>query len=270
MAKALFLRHSALQLASTHAYHRIYAARRFLASTSIVLKDARRSREKAESKSHKGETCGKSQPSTATPGASTSKIKPASSRPGHDMPFTRLYQGIWLHDRPEAETYELLIDTYRLRVEDTYVFRGELMEDSLYATRSSGLRGFRKFLEKAAAVPGLLPAWWNEEKKAACEKLGMTRSQWSDLHCAVEKSDIIDHYKDPVFPMKLRMLGVTVYGLHPSGTDGTVMRKLMMTREQGGPGASSGNGFTYLIDWSGMKMCASNSIVLATRRLVCC
>ncbi|KAL6866581.1 hypothetical protein J3F83DRAFT_761635 [Trichoderma novae-zelandiae] len=196
--------------------------------------------QKADWKSHK-KTCGKTQPSaaapktsTATPKASSSETKPASSRPTHAMPFTRLDQGIWLHDRPETETYQLLVDAYRLRVEDTYTFRGEFMEGSLYATGSSGLRGFRKFLKKAATIPGLLPPWWNAESKAACERLGMDRSQWSDLRCAVEKSDIIDHYKDTLFPMKLRMFGDAIYGWNPSGTDGTGMRKQMMAMEQGG------------------------------------
>ncbi|PTB64550.1 hypothetical protein BBK36DRAFT_1097040, partial [Trichoderma citrinoviride] len=184
--------------------------------------------QKVDWKSHE-KTCGKTQPSTATStsGASTTEAssseasstesKPGSSRPTHDMPFTRLDQGIWLHDRPEMETYKLLIDAYRLRVEDAYVFRGELMKGSLYATRSSGIQGFRKFLEKAATVPDLLPPWWNDEKKRACENLGMEESQWSSLSYCVEKSDIIDHYKDRLFPMKLRMLGEAIYGEHPSG-----------------------------------------------------
>ncbi|ETS00346.1 putative MYND domain protein, partial [Trichoderma reesei RUT C-30] len=179
----------------------------------------------------KASTSGASTSGASTSGASTSESKSASARPTHDMPFTRLDQGTWLHDRPERETYQLLIDAYRLRVEDTYTFRGELMEGSLYDNGSHGLRGFRKFLKKAATVPGLLPPWWNDEKKRACEQLGMDKSQWSDLHYAVDKSDIRDHYKDSLFPMKLRMFGDAIYGFNPSGTDGTVMRMIMMAKE---------------------------------------
>ncbi|KAL7811514.1 hypothetical protein V8C44DRAFT_330748 [Trichoderma aethiopicum] len=247
MAKALLLRHSALQLAPIVSCHRICAATRFLASTGIVLKKARRSNKKADWKPHK-KTLTRTQPTPAAPKVSASNNKPASSRRDHDMPFARLGQGTWLHDRPEAETYELLIDAYRLRVEDTYVFRGELMEDSLYANRTSGERGFRKFLDKAAAVPGFLPPWWNDEKRAACERLGMTKSQWSSLEYAVEKSDIMDHYDDRLFPMKLRILAEAVYGVHPSGDDGRKMQKLMMGLEQGGPGASGASRFCYIRD----------------------
>lgn len=113
------------------------------------------------------------------------------------MPFTRLDNGTWLHNRPEIDVYRLLIDAYRLRVEDTYVMEGDFMEGSIYAGNTDGLRGFRNFLRRAATVSGLLPPWWNNEKKAACEQLGMDTSQWSDLRCAVEKHDIIEQYGDP-------------------------------------------------------------------------
>ncbi|KAL6802427.1 hypothetical protein J3E68DRAFT_396270 [Trichoderma sp. SZMC 28012] len=148
------------------------------------------------------------------------------------MPFHRLDEGTWLHNRPETDVYKLLIDAYRLRVEDTYVFKAELMEDSIYAGCKNGRRGFRKFLRKAATVPGLLPPWWTKEKSAACEKLGMDSSQWHSLRCAVEKSDIMEHYGDRLFPMQLRMLADAVCGIHPCGTDGTAMRKFRMVIER--------------------------------------
>ncbi|KAL7946592.1 hypothetical protein V8C42DRAFT_321153 [Trichoderma barbatum] len=131
------------------------------------------------------------------------------------MPFHRLNEGTWLHNRPEADVYKLLVDAYRLRVEDTYVFKGELMEDSIHAGRKSGIHGFRKFLKCAATVPGLLPPWWNKEKRKACEKLGMDESQWANLRFATQKSDIMEHYGDRLFPMQLRMLAEAVYGIHP-------------------------------------------------------
>ncbi|KAM0466375.1 hypothetical protein ACHAPV_001334 [Trichoderma viride] len=149
------------------------------------------------------------------------------------MPFTRLDNGTWLHNRPEIDVYRLLIDAYRLRVEDTYVMEGDFMEGSIYAGNTDGLRGFRNFLRRAATVSGLLPPWWNNEKKAACEQLGMDTSQWSDLRCAVEKHDIIEQYGDPQFPMQLRMLAEAVYRRGPDGSDGTAMRKMMASMETG-------------------------------------
>lgn len=201
--------------------------------------------QKADWKAHK-KICGKNQDqnqnqsSNASPGVSSSGGTQLSPPKGLDqpisMPFTHLDQGKWLHDRPETDVYRLLVDAYRFRVEDTYTLEGEAMEGSLYAGGPDGLRGFQKFLQTAATIQGLLPPWWDGEKKAACERLGMDASQWSDLRCAVEKSDIIEHYGDFQFPMQLRMLAEAVYGRGPGGSSGSGMRKMMASMEQGAMG----------------------------------
>ncbi|KAL7940573.1 hypothetical protein V8C42DRAFT_337139 [Trichoderma barbatum] len=67
----------------------------------------------------------------------------------------------------------------------------------------------------------------------------MDASQWSDLRCAVEKSDIIEQYGDPQFSMQLRMMAEAVYGRASGGSDGTVMRKMMASMEQGQLGADT-------------------------------
>ena len=59
----------------------------------------------------------------------------------------------------------------------------------------------------------------------------MDVSQFQDLRCAVEKSDIIEQYGDPRFPMQLRMLAEAVYRRGPGGQDGTAMRKAMVAME---------------------------------------
>jgi mitochondrial splicing suppressor protein 51 len=38
----------------------------------------------------------------------------------------------FLQDQPEDTVYKLLIDSYRLRMEDEYVFKGDVYDDSLY------------------------------------------------------------------------------------------------------------------------------------------
>lgn len=148
------------------------------------------------------------------------------------MPFTRLDNNTWLHGRPEKDVYRLLIDSYRLLVDDRYKFDGEVDEDSLYGGASSGLNGLRKFLIKTASRPGLLPAWWNADKQKECEALGMDSSQWQDLRCKIEKSDVIEHYDDSRFPMQLRMFAESVYGRGPGGANGTTMRKILASTEQ--------------------------------------
>jgi splicing suppressor protein 51 len=116
-------------------------------------------------------------------------------------PFTRLDNGTWLHDRPEKDVYRLLIDAYRLRVDDNYNLEGEVDANSLYGGATSGLKGLKRFLQLAGSRHGLLPSWWNAGKQRECEDFGMDSSQFHDLRCAVEKSDIIEHYSDPRFPM---------------------------------------------------------------------
>ncbi|KAL7933504.1 hypothetical protein V8C35DRAFT_304601 [Trichoderma chlorosporum] len=195
--------------------------------------------QKADWKAHK-KICSNNQSSKAASSrvsGSTRLSPPKGLDQPISMPFTRLDKGTWLHGRPEIDVYRLLIDAYRLRVEDTYTLEGELMEGSIYAGEADGLWGFQEFLETAAEVPGLLPPWWDDEKREACERLGMDASGWSDLRCAVEKSDIVEQYGDPQFPMQLRMLAEAVYGRGPGGDDGTAMRKMMAAMEGGEYGA---------------------------------
>ncbi|KAK4232691.1 tudor domain-protein 1 [Achaetomium macrosporum] len=192
--------------------------------------------QKADWKAHK-KVCGKGGGnSTGTPGASRADTM-LSPPKGLDQPiakpFTRLDNNTWLHDRPEKDVYRLLIDAYRLRVEDNYNFDGDVDDDSLYGGTPNGLRGFKRFLELAGSS-GLLPPWWNADKQRECEAFGMNGSsgQFQDLRCAVEKSDIIEHYGDSLFPMQLRMFAEAVYGRGPGGQNGTTMRKMMASMEK--------------------------------------
>ncbi|KAL5351752.1 Ankyrin repeat and MYND domain-containing protein 2 [Pseudogymnoascus australis] len=114
-----------------------------------------------------------------------------------------------LHNRPEREVFNLLIDSFRMRVEDEYVFGGNTT--SIY-NEDKPLPLFKKFLSLAESRQQLLPAWWSPAKRRECERLSVHASQWSDINRAVEKSDIQDHYNDNMMPMKLRILGEKIYG----------------------------------------------------------
>lgn len=153
-------------------------------------------------------------------------------------PFTRLDRCIYLHDRPEGDTYQLLVDTYRLRLEDVYLHEGAVLEpdSSIYASATNDpLPGFGRFLARARAKIGLLPPWWSAEKQAACERLGMHAGEghWASLRRRVQKAEVAAHYGDPRFPMQLRMLGEAIYGRGIAGADGTMMRKMMVEQEAG-------------------------------------
>ena len=109
----------------------------------------------------------------------------------------------WLHKVPVPEAYMLLIDCYRLRMEDDYVFSGDCDMDSIYGGAPNGYTGFRRFLKKAEKRKGLLPPWWSRNKAQECLTAGIRpNDEWGSLNCAVDKSDIIDHYSDSMIPMR--------------------------------------------------------------------
>jgi splicing suppressor protein 51 len=163
--------------------------------------------QKAEWKDHK-KLCGR--------GASASSgVPPTLPQPQihHISDVSSILGGISedaLHKIPDqTDVYRHLIDSYRMRVEDEYRWGGGLT--GLYAGEDP-LIGFGRFLDLAERKGTMLPKWWNKEKRAECEKLGMTAGEWSNLRIAMEKSDIQKHYNDPLMPMKLRILAERIYG----------------------------------------------------------
>lgn len=124
--------------------------------------------------------------------------------------------------------YELLIDVYRLRMEDTYNLFGVVDKDSIHGgVTDGGISGFRRFLGKVERRPGLLPEWWTSAKANKCVALGSTGPSWAYLADRVEKQEIIQHYGNCLMPMLLRMFGEQVYGTSPGGRndlDGSQIR----------------------------------------------
>lgn len=114
----------------------------------------------------------------------------------------------FLHNLLEREVFILLIDSFRLRVEDEYVFGGNTT--SIY-NGDKPLPLFKKFLSLAESRQEILPPWWSPAKRRECEILAMQAGQWSNINCAVEKSDVQDHYNDNMMPLKLRILGEKIY-----------------------------------------------------------
>ena len=196
--------------------------------------------QKADWKSHK-KNCGNHGPGASDGGNSNAspsagRVSAVKGLDGHnDKPFTRLDKGTWLHDRPEKDVYRLLIDSFRMRLEDSYVFDCQNTEGTIYAGEPHSLPAFRRFLAKVASRPGMLPPWWTDEKKAECERMGMShrKSNWHNLAFAVEKKDVVEHYGDPQFPMQLRMFAETVYGNVPGGSNGKALRTMLMELENG-------------------------------------
>ncbi|KAF9342775.1 hypothetical protein BGX26_006866 [Mortierella sp. AD094] len=170
------------------------------------------------------------------PKTTPSAPRPASASKGLSTtiqkPFHKLHAKTWLHDRPEKDTYNLLIDTYRLKMEDMYKFDGSAEADSVYNGSSDGSEGLKRFLRLAESKPGVLPPWWSKAKAEECLQFGMT-DDWASLASAVEKADLIKHYDDALMPMQLRMLGEQVYGTGPGGMSGASMLQQQMMMETG-------------------------------------
>jgi splicing suppressor protein 51 len=114
-----------------------------------------------------------------------------------------------LEELPEEEVYKILIDTYRLRLDDNYVSAAEFR--GLYAGEDP-VTDFNRFLDKAEWNGEILPKWWNKEKRKRCIEIGTKKDGWSYLGHAIEKQDVIDEYKDRYMPGTLRMLAEQVYG----------------------------------------------------------
>ncbi|KAF1365201.1 hypothetical protein EJ07DRAFT_95384 [Lizonia empirigonia] len=148
-------------------------------------------------------------------------------------PFTKLDQGKYLFDRPQADVYKLLIDSFRMRQSDDVNYEFKTMPRSVYTGASSSAEPFRQYLDKAAARPALLPPWWTAEKSKECIIFGESGA-WSDLRKAVTKQEVIQHYGDRHMPMQLRMLAEVVYGTSTMGHNGSDVQNLMMLMESGG------------------------------------
>ena len=123
--------------------------------------------------------------------------------------FAKIDDGTYFDSLPEKDAFAQIIDSYRLRIEDEYKFRGDA--GGLYAGEAP-LPDFRQYLNRAKKKGGVLPKWWSREKRRACGRRAVDRAQWSDLNSAVEKADIMEHYGENIMPIKLRMLAEKVAG----------------------------------------------------------
>jgi splicing suppressor protein 51 len=192
--------------------------------------------QKADWKAHKkicaSNAANSSTASTNTPPSTsaTAGQPPKGLSVAIDKPFHRLDDQTWVHGRPENDVYKLLIDAYRLRMEDDYNLEGSVEEGSIYSGAANARESFQRFLRLAEGRVGLLPPWWSREKAAECIAVGMSHS-WSSLASMIEKSDVIEHYGSPNMPMQLRMFAEQVYGRGPAGQSGTSMRKAQMMAE---------------------------------------
>jgi mitochondrial splicing suppressor protein 51 len=166
--------------------------------------------QRADWKSHKPVCTGQSKPAAAS-NSNANRAQTGPHNPGFNAINALLGLGNddYLHKLPEKEAFAQLIDCFRLRVEDEYVFGCNNI--GIYAGEDPRPE-FKEFLDLAESRKGILPSWWNSEKRKECERMAVDSDGWNDINCAVEKPDIQEHYGDNSMPMKLRVLGEKIYG----------------------------------------------------------
>jgi mitochondrial splicing suppressor protein 51 len=67
-------------------------------------------------------------------------------------------------------------------------------------------------LDLAEKRNGILPTWRSKSKRAEGAIKATGGSDWADISCDVEKSDIQEHYGDGMMSVTLRILGEKIYG----------------------------------------------------------
>lgn len=188
--------------------------------------------QKADRKTHKKVCASNAQANTGSNNQSASDTNATQSTKALEVddflkPFYRLHAKTWLHDHTEKETYKLLIDTYRLRLDDDYTFSGDIHEDNIYGgATDDGRAGFRRFLKSVERKPHLLPRWWTPAKAEDCIRYGTNSANWSYLGYAVEKHDVVEHYANNLMRIQLRIFGDQVLGTRPSGQKRASMMRI--------------------------------------------
>ena len=123
------------------------------------------------------------------------------------------------------DVFKLLIDVYRLRMEQAYTYGGFVDFDGIYSHGEDGTAGLTRFLKLLESKPGLLPGWWSPFKTVECVGFGFCAqdssfSPRSDLALAIRENDVVAHYGDPSMPNQLRLFGEQVYGNSPGSSLG--------------------------------------------------
>ncbi|KAF9338486.1 hypothetical protein BGZ91_008706 [Linnemannia elongata] len=142
-----------------------------------------------------------------------------------EKPFHRLNDKTWLHNRSDMDLQKILIDVYRLRMDDTFKFDHMVENDSLYSGAHDGTNGFKNFLGLVESKAGLLPADWSAEKKEAVIAFGQAEPERLLFHKA-DKETIINRYGNAHMPMQMRLFGEQVYGRGVGGQAGAPIIQL--------------------------------------------
>ncbi|OQE20300.1 hypothetical protein PENSTE_c013G01768 [Penicillium steckii] len=126
-------------------------------------------------------------------------------------PFRRLKERRWMCGRPREDVYKLMIDAYRLRLDDDSKFLNALHEDTIYTkTNIQGLIVLDRFIQMAE-FENLMPVWWNHSEMTGCIATGSSET-WSSTKNKITIDDVNNYYGNPLMGLQLRIFGEQVMG----------------------------------------------------------
>jgi hypothetical protein len=104
-------------------------------------------------------------------------------------PFTRLDKGTYLHDRPEIDTFKLLIDSFRIRQSDDFGYENKSTPPSIYTGAPSSTVPFRQYLDRATACKSSSTMVDSGEDRRVCDLW----REWSMERCKEESDKARSH-----------------------------------------------------------------------------
>lgn len=116
-----------------------------------------------------------------------------------------------MYGRFREDVYKLMINAYRLRLDDDSKFLNVLDEDTIFTTTNiQGLTVLDRFIQMAE-LEGLMPGWWNSNEMTVCIATGSSEG-WSSTKRKITITDVNEHYGDPLMGLQLRIFGEQVIG----------------------------------------------------------
>ncbi|KAL8711712.1 MAG: hypothetical protein Q9220_003883 [cf. Caloplaca sp. 1 TL-2023] len=112
---------------------------------------------------------------------------------------------------PMVRSYRLLIDTFRLRGSDSYMYGGKEIHWTTDYRGKEPIDDFRAYLHKAK-VAEVLPSWWNNDRRAECRKLARDKEGYQYIGHATDLLDIEERYEDTKMVDRMRALAEAIYG----------------------------------------------------------
>jgi len=133
----------------------------------------------------------------------------------------RVFSLDWFHEMVEEDGFELLINTYRLRLDDEHKYENKSRGIYAGGPNNKPLDDYREFT-KLARKQNVLPRWWSPGWQERCERKaeGVGRCQ---LMLKLEE-DMLDKYckDDGQTTWYLRQLGVLIFGTEINTSGGII------------------------------------------------